>query len=463
MHQHFAARSNAKTVAIQAIRGRQYKAWLKKQPKLVQNWMTGRRFKGKPGSWTLVPARDGSLSMVVLVLPQSPSLWTWAGLPTKLPLGRYRIEADLDEHEATDAALGWAMGTYHFGRYTKDPHTRATLVWPAGADRHYVQHVAEAVQLGRDLINTPAGDLGPEQLARAVEELAMRHDAEYAEIVGDELLEQNYPAVHAVGRAAAQPPRLADLRWGDESHPRLTLVGKGVCFDSGGLDLKSASGMKLMKKDMGGAASVLALAHLIMASELPVRLRVLIPAVENAVSGNAFRPLDVLRSRKGITIEVGNTDAEGRLILCDALAEAVSESPDLLIDFATLTGAARVALGTELPALFANDDAVAHAVLDAGLETDDPLWRLPLWDPYRRHLDSKVADINNISSVAQGGAITAALFLREFVGKHTWCHVDTMGWNSQVRPGRPVGGDVFGIRAFHAMLTDRYAVAPTEG
>ena len=276
-------------------------------------------------------------------------------------------------------------------------------------------------------------------------------------IVGDALLTEGYPAVHAVGRAASREPRLLDLTWGDADAPKLTLVGKGVCFDTGGLDLKSAAGMKLMKKDMGGAATALALASLVMESELPVRLRVLIPAVENAVSGNAFRPGDVIDTRKGLTVEIGNTDAEGRLILSDALTEAASESPDQIIDFATLTGAARVALGTELPALFSTDDAFAQAVLDGGLRTHDPLWRMPLHRPYRRHLDSTIANLNNIASVGEGGAITAALFLQEFVGSGVaWSHVDTMAYYTGSRPGRPAGGEVFGVRAFFEALQARY-------
>jgi leucyl aminopeptidase len=277
--------------------------------------------------------------------------------------------------------------------------------------------------------------------------------------VGDALLKNNYPAIHAVGRASDRKPRLIDLSWGNAKAKKLTLIGKGVCFDSGGLDLKNPGGMKLMKKDMGGAASVLALAHMVMDAKLNVRLRVLIPAVENSVSGDAYRPLDVIQTRKGLSVEIGNTDAEGRVVLCDALAEADDENPDLIVDFATLTGAARVALGTELPALFCNDDDVAQALLDSGNEVNDPLWRLPLFRAYRRHLDSRVADINNMSSVGQGGAITAALYLQEFISRRQkWMHIDTMAWNSQARPGRPIGGDVQGVRACFDMLARRYGV-----
>jgi leucyl aminopeptidase len=344
-----------------------------------------------------------------------------------------------------------------FSRYRKKGDGYASLVWPEQADRTWVTALLEGITLCRNLINTPASDMGPEELATAGTLIAERHGATSSILVGEQLLEHNYPMVHAVGRASSRAPRLFDLRWGSLQHPKLTLVGKGVCFDSGGLDIKPAADMKLMKKDMGGAALVLGVAHVLMSLKLPVRLRVLVPAVENSVSGNAMRPLDVLPSRKGLTVEIGNTDAEGRLILADALTEACTESPDLLIDAATLTGAARVALGAALPALFSTDDAAAEALLATGRSTGDPLWRLPLHEPYRKSLDSKVADLNNISSDSYGGAITAALFLREFVAKkQSWMHIDTMGWNLESRPGRPYGGEALGLRALVDMLVARY-------
>jgi leucyl aminopeptidase len=449
----FAARPNAHTVPVSAVTHDGWSAWLRRQSKLVQAWLGSVAFRPEAGKVVLVPARDGKLARVVLGLGRAPDPWAYAALREKVPAkGRYQYE-DLPADQADMAALGWALAGYRYLRYRTtqppDKHVPA-LVWPAGCDRGGVERTAEAIAMGRDLINAPACDLGPGELAGAVETVASRHGAQASVLSGDALLSAGYPAIHAVGRAASRPPCLAELAWGDPRAPKLTLVGKGVCFDSGGLDLKSASGMKLMKKDMGGAASVLALAHMIMDAKLPLRLRVLVPAVENAVSGDAFRPGDVLRTRKGITVEVGNTDAEGRLILCDALTEAATEQPALLVDFATLTGAARVALGTELPALFANDDGLAHEVLAAGLRQHDPLWRMPLHRDYRRHLDSKIADINNISSIDQGGAITAALFLQEFVPEgQRWAHVDTMAWNSAARPGRPSGGEVFGVRAFY--------------
>ncbi|MEM9457307.1 MAG: leucyl aminopeptidase family protein [Myxococcota bacterium] len=453
----FASRPNARTIPVSALTTKDYRTWVRSQSKMTTTWLKSLQFRPDPGKVALIPGRDGSLARVVLGLGSSPDLWTFAGLRDRLPRGRYRFDGLATEH-ADGAALAWALANYRFCRYVdRQDKNSPILVWPSGADRAGVQRAQEAITLGRDLINTAAGDLGPGELAEAVEGLAERHGGECTVITGEDLLAHDYPAIHAVGRAASRPPRLADLRWGDPEAPRLTLVGKGVCFDSGGLDLKSASGMKLMKKDMGGAASVLALAHMIMDAQLPVRLRVLVPTVENAISGDAYRPGDVLQTRKGITVEVGNTDAEGRLIMCDAIAEACREQPDLLVDFATLTGAARIALGTELPALFSNDDAFAHEVLAAGHQHRDPLWRMPLHQDYRRHLDSRIADINNIANIGQGGAITAALFLQEFVSDdQAWAHVDTMGWNSSNRPGRPAGGEVFGVRAFFAALQARY-------
>ena len=463
--ENFAARPNAKTVPIVALTSKAYKDWSKRQAKATQAWLEATEFKPDAGNVALVPGRDGSLARVVLGLgsgssardPNKATLWAYAALPAKLPKGRYAIDPELDAAEANDAALGWALATYRFDRYLSKSKGFPTLVWPANADRKAVTRARNAIFLVRDLINTPAGDLGPAELADAAASVAAAYGAEIAVTIGEDLLASNYPAIHAVGKGSPREPRLIDMHWGDPDAPKLTLVGKGVVFDTGGLDIKTSGGMKLMKKDMGGAAAVLGLAQMIMDAGLPVRLRVLVPTVENAVSGTAYHPLDVLQTRKGITVEVGNTDAEGRLILCDALAEADSEKPDLLIDFATLTGAARVALGTELPALFSNDDEVANAILAAGDATVDPLWRMPLFHGYRRQLDSKIADINNIANVGTGGAITAALFLHEFVSRKTaWVHVDTMGYNLSAKPGRPAGGEALGIRAMFAMLAARY-------
>ncbi len=462
----FATRANAKTIPIVALTSKAYKDWLKRQSKATRAWLDATEYKPDAGNIALLPGRDGALARVVLGLgksskdPAKAPIWSFAALPAKLPRGRYELEDELDEREANDAALGWALATYSFSRYRSKPKSFPTLVWPKHADRKAVARARNGAFLARDLINTPAGDLGPAELAEQAESMATAYGAEVFVTIGEELLEANYPAIYAVGKGSPREPRLIDIRWsgGDADAPKLTLVGKGVVFDSGGLNLKNSSGMKLMKKDMGGAATILGLAQMVMHAGLPVQLRVLIPAVENAISGTAYRPLDVLQTRKGITVEVGNTDAEGRLVLCDALAEADSEKPDLLIDFATLTGAARVALGTELPALFANQDEVAADILEAGDATVDPLWRMPLFHSYRRHLDSKIADINNIASVGTGGAISAALFLNEFVSSRTaWVHVDTMGYNLVARAGRPAGGEAFGMRAMFEMLQRRYS------
>ena len=384
-------------------------------------------------------------------------LWAFGALADKLPPGHYRIETRLDDHALTLAALAWSLGTYSFERYKARNQARPRLVVGNAINRNALEIQLSAIYLVRDLINTPATDMMPQHLAQATEELAAEHHAHVNQIIGEELLAQNYPMIHAVGRASAHAPRLIDLTWGNSEHPKVTLIGKGVCFDSGGLDIKPASAMRLMKKDMGGAAHVLGLASMVMASRLPVRLRVLIPAVENAVSSNAFRPGDVLTSRQGLTIEVDNTDAEGRLVLCDALTEAAGETPVLIIDFATLTGAARTALGTEVPALFSNKESVVKGVMHAAEEVDDPVWPLPLHRPYRALLDSTIADIANSSKEPYAGAITAALFLQEFVpAELDWMHFDVMGWNLRNRPGHPVGGEAMGVRAVFLYLKNRF-------
>ncbi len=454
----FAARSNPGTIPITALPGRRYDAWLKGRSAATRKWLAANGFTNERGKLALVPGKDGSIAHVVVGLGDDPSMWDWAVPATRVPAGRYAFDPAPPAELASDIALAWALARYRFERYkAKSKQKAVVLVWPGGADRTRVETMADAIALGRDLVNTPAGDLGPAELCDAAIGVAKRWGATHELVVGEGLLAKNYPMIHAVGRASSRPPRLFDLRWGDPEAPKVTLVGKGVVFDSGGLDLKTASGMRLMKKDMGGAASVLTLAQFVMGAGLGVRLRVLVPAVENSVSGNAYRPGDVIKTRKGLTVEIGNTDAEGRLILCDALAEADTENPELLVDFATLTGAARVALGTEVPALFTTDDAFAAACVAAGRRCADPMWQMPLYAPYRKHLDSPVADLNNVGSVSEGGAITAALFLREFVGKQRkWAHVDTMAWNVSARPGRPAGGEIMGVRAMFDVLAERY-------
>lgn len=443
----------ANAIPVTSLRAAHLATWLKSQSAPVQRWVKALDFQAKPGSFCLLPGEDGKIERVLCGLDDGADRWSSAALPSALPPGTYQLDAEADG-DPTLFAFGWAAGGYRFRRYRNDAGQLARLVWPQGADKALVKRLVAALSLARDLINTPANDMGPAELAAAVKTVAKEQKAKIKEIVGDDLLKQNYPTIHMVGRASTRAPRLIDLRWGSEG-PKLTLIGKGVCFDTGGLDLKGGNYMRLMKKDMGGAALMLGLAQAIMDAKLKLRLRLLIPAVENSVSGNAMRPLDVIKTRKGLTVEIGDTDAEGRLILCDALAEAETDKPDLIIDAATLTGAARVALGTDMPALFATVDATAEAVLQHGRNQEDPLWRLPLNKAYRRLLDSKVADINNCSESGYAGAITAALYLQEFVNPGTdWLHIDTMGWNLSTRPGRPEGGEAFALRALYAFITD---------
>jgi leucyl aminopeptidase len=445
---HLVDQADESTLPITPIQPDALDDWLAGQPDRVVAWVRSSGFTARAGSHVLVPGSDGAVSRALLGIEDRADPWAWAGLPAALPERRWRLDADLSRTAAARAALGWALGCYAFDRYKARERTPGQLVWPAAADRAAVTRLAQATQLTRDLINTPAGDLGPEALGEAVRQEGKRYGAKTTSIVGDQLLKRDYPAIHAVGRAAAQEPRLVDLRWNNGAGPQVTLVGKGVTFDTGGLDLKPASGMALMKKDMGGAAHALALAKLVMDAELPVSLRLLIPAVENSVSADAFRPGDVLRTRKGKTVEIGHTDAEGRLVLADALAEAERDDPALVLDFATLTGAARVALGPELPALFANDDGLAADLSAAGESERDPLWRLPLHKPYRSWIDSKVADLNNVAEGGFAGAIVAALFLQEFApSKAAWAHLDLMAWTASPKPGRPKGGEAMGLRA----------------
>lgn len=445
------------TLPLFVVTTTDFDGWLESAPLAIQEWLKVKQFKAKAGAVCLLPAEQGGAVGAVVTVGDPLCIWDYANLPRTLPEGSYDAEPELAEDVATALCLGWALGSYQFTRYKKKSPKRPLLVWPDDADQKTVLALSEGICLARDLVNTPASDMGPEELAAAAKKLAKDHDAEFTVIVGDALIKKNYPMIHAVGRASNRAPRLIDFTWGKAKHPKLTLVGKGVCFDTGGLDMKPGQYMKLMKKDMGGGALVLGLAHVIMSRNLPVRLRVLIPAVENSVSGNAMRPLDVLATRKGITVEVGDTDAEGRLVLGDALHEADSESPDLLIDAATLTGAARVALGTSMPAIFSHKTSTWNALEKAALLTDDPLWRLPLHRPYRSSLESKVADISNIGGDSYAGAIIAALFLDEFVSNKTdWVHMDTMGYNLSHRPGRPPGGEALGLLALDAMLLKRY-------
>jgi len=377
-------------------------------------------------------------------------------LPALLPEGLYRLDCDWSRERRLQASLGWGLASYRFERYKASGKPRPTLLLADDIEQD-ARALLEAQCLVRDLVNTPTEHMGPADLANAVEQQADLFDAEVGVVSGDELLTRNFPAIHAVGRASTRPPRLVELNWGAEDAPLLALVGKGVCFDTGGLDLKTTAGMALMKKDMGGAAHALALARLVMEYRLPVRLQLLIPAVENSVAGNAYRPGDVISTRKGLSVEIGNTDAEGRVVLADALAYTCEQSPDLVIDFATLTGAARVALGADLPPLFSNRPDVAQGIQQAGDAVEDPLWTMPLYQPYRKQIESPLADLNNSSKSSYGGCITAALFLESFVQPDIpWVHIDTFAWNEANRPGRPMGGEALGLRAVFRYLQQRY-------
>jgi leucyl aminopeptidase len=414
-------------------------------------------FEPKAGQHLLLPGKAGIGGVLfgLEAADDAKDLFLAGRLPQHLPAGIFRFAND--PHDVRLAALAFALGCYRFARYRKSEGRAIKLDPPQSIDREDLARVVAAVTLARDLINTPANDMGPAQLEEAARALAARYQADIRVTVGDDLLRENFPLVHAVGRASAGAPRMIELSWGDAGDPRVSLVGKGVCFDSGGLDIKPDSAMLLMKKDMGGAATVLALAQMIMDRKLKVRLEVLIPAVENAISGAAYRPRDVYRSRKGLTVEIGNTDAEGRLVLADALARADESTPELLIDMGTLTGAARVALGPDLPPFYTQDQALAGALARHAAAENDPLWRLPLWQPYDAMLDSKVADLNNVASNSFAGSILCALFLQRFVERaKAWLHLDIFAWTPTAKPGRPEGGECQAARAVYALLVERY-------
>ena len=448
---------DADSIAIVPIGSERVEEWRTNAAPEASAWVSRTGFTARPGSICLVPGRGGKLAGVLVGVDAFDDPWALAHVPGVVPAGAYHLDPKWSSPVLERAALGWALAAYRFDRYRKATPPAASLFPGSASAAESARTLARTTARVRDLINTPASDMMPKDLAGAVSELATGRGAGLRVVTGEALLDEGYPAIHAVGRASAHRPRLIDLTWGDPSAPRLTLVGKGVCFDSGGLDIKPASGMRLMKKDMGGAAHAIGLADLAMSTALPVRLRLLVPAVENAIAGNAYRPGDVLATRKGLTVEVENTDAEGRIVLSDALAEGAAESPDLMIDFATLTGAARIALGTELPAMFSNDETVAAGIADAGRDVHDEVWRMPLHAPYRELIESKVADIMNGASQPYGGAITAALFLQEFVPNEIpWAHFDIMAWAIRPRPARPVGGEAMALRAVFEFLERRY-------
>jgi len=431
----------------------EYQDWLTKQEPSTKNWLKQTSYQGK--GLSLLPNVEGELSAALFVCDNLDHYFACGDLISLLPMGQYLLQAESQYHDAI--CFAWLMGSYQFNRYINSEQSFPNLAVGEQSVVDKAYKYALATALTRDLINTPAADMMPENLGDTALALAEHFNGKVNQIIGDDLLKENYPTIHAVGRASVHQPRLIDLTWGDKTHPKITLVGKGVCFDSGGLDLKPAAGMRNMKKDMGGSAHVLGLAQLIMSHKLPINLRVLIPAVENAVSSNALRPGDVITTRKGITVEIDNTDAEGRLVLCDALAEAENDQPELLIDFATLTGAMRVALGTELPGFFSTSDEVANGIGKAGELINDPVWRMPIYTPYREMLKSQVADMTNCATVPFGGAITAALYLQEFVSDDIdWVHFDVMAFNVRKLSGRPMGGEAFGIRAVFDYLKNRY-------
>ena len=438
-----------------------------------QRWLESTQFEATANAFSLLPDAEGRLARVIAIVDPDAGAWGIAGLPMALPAGDYhlvRTPANDDEEQAEATAaqsalgIGWALAQYRFVQFKGGVPDAKIRRLALHADAFATAaSIVDATVLVRDLVNTPAESLSPLALSDVCREVAEQFDAQVAVTVGDDLLIERFPAVHVVGRASSRPSCLIDMHWGDEADPQIVLVGKGVCFDTGGLDLKAPAGMRLMKKDMGGAAHALALGQLVMQAKLPVNLRVLIPAVENAVAGNAYRPGDVIPTRAGINVEIDNTDAEGRIILSDALTAAAESSPALIIDFATLTGAARIALGTDVPAMFCNDDGVAQALATASAGSRDPMWRMPLYPGYLELLDSDVGDIANTPGSQLGGAITAALFLERFVTPRVpWVHFDLMAWNNRDRPGRPKGGEAMGLRALFDYLRHRFVSSTSE-
>jgi len=449
--------SSKTVITLNPLKKSDIEHWRQALPQSHRQWVEVSGFMAKAGQFCTMPGEGEDAPSCVFGMQKEGWLTQLAALVAKLPEGIYRLQCDWDQEQRLQASLGWGLAAYCFDRYKKNNKLQAELLLDEDIDKE-VRALCDAQCLVRDLVNTPTEHMGPQQLADAVTGQADLYDADCDTIKGPDLLTRNYPAIHAVGRASDREPRLIQMTWGDEEAPLLALVGKGVCFDSGGLDLKSATGMAHMKKDMGGGAHALALARLVMQHKLPVRLLLLIPAVENSVAGNAYRPGDVIETRKGLSVEIGNTDAEGRVVLSDALAYACEQMPDLVIDFATLTGAARIAMGTELTPLFSNHIEVARAIQDAGDEIEDPMWTMPLYQPYRKLIESPIADLNNTGKTSFGGCITAALFLEHFVeAEIPWVHIDTFAWNQADRPGRPQGGEALGLRAVFRYLQSRYS------
>ncbi|MEJ0060023.1 MAG: leucyl aminopeptidase family protein [Terricaulis sp.] len=449
----------APAVPIFALRSSEWEHWSESRPEAMKRFAAAHDFKAQAGRILLMPATDGAIDRVIFGLGDKAGPISMGALAQHLPAGDYKLVAAPRELAAGMIAIGWGLGAYAFYKYKKRKRPAPRLVLPEGADAADVSRIVAASWLARDLVNTPTNDMGPEALHAAAAEVARAGGAHLEAIVGDELLTQNYPLIHAVGRAAAEAPRLLHLSWGAIDAPRVAIVGKGVTFDTGGLDIKPSSGMRIMKKDMGGAAHALALAQIVMDARLPVRLDVFIPVVENSIAGDAFRPGDIIRSRKGLSVEIDNTDAEGRLILADALARASEDKPALIFDFATLTGAARTALGPEIPPFFTDDEALANDLFRASADAFDPIWRLPMWDAYESDMDSPIADLKNTGDGAFAGSIFGALFLRRFVDAPTWAHFDIYAWSPREKPARPVGGEAQALRACWRVLKQRFGKA----
>ncbi len=443
--------STPNATILETVSSSQFASFIGGLDERTRNWLAIADFTGKPHTFVVMPRGDGKIDKIIVGISSDTDIFSLSHLPFRLPPGTYKL-ADSSSMADYFAALSWLLGGYQFSRYKKAPKPSAQLLVRASSETTKAKQTFDAIALTRDLVNTPTEDMGPEHLSVVAKGLVDEFGGHFREVVGDALLQQNFPAIHAVGRASHRPPRLLEILWGDPSHPKIAVVGKGVCFDTGGLNIKGSDGMRQMKKDMGGGAHALALARLIMQSKLPVSLQMLVPAVENAISGNAYRPGEIVKTRAGLNIEIGNTDAEGRVILADALAFAAERKPTLIIDFATLTGAARVALGPELPATFTNSDAWFARLNTAAAATQDPLWRMPLWQPYHDMIKSNIGDIINTGG-PQAGAVTAALFLERFIPDgQAWIHIDCFSWNLKSRPGRPEGGEAQSLRAVYEML-----------
>lgn len=456
LHATLSSKKPQHAVSVTALSPSAYTKWAEKQSEAVLNWFKVNKFEGKTGNIAMIPGHDGNLSRVVLITSDEVSLWDSAALPARLPEGSYVLEGIKKPQDEEKLALGWMLGSYGFNLHKKSEMNSTTLHISKEVDARKVARLAEVIAETRDLITTPAEELGPDEIQALVKEVAKTSGAQLSAVIGDDLLKKNYPAIHAVGRASHRKPRLLDLTWGNPKHPKLTLVGKGVCFDTGGLDLKSASGMFLMRKDMAGAAVALGVARLVMERKLPVRLRLLLPLVDNSINEKAYRPSDVVKMRNGLTVEVGNTDAEGRMILADALAEGGSEAPDLMIDFATL-GAARGIFGPEYATLFTNNDGLAKDLMKISEESEDYIWRMPLHKPYVALLKSSFADVVSSPGLPFGAAMITASFLQKFVGEtKDIAHLDFMAWNTASKPGRPEGGEAMTLRSVIVFLEKKF-------